>query len=114
MSSIINTTKGLGVFAAPKTILTASDTLSFVGSADQELILYNATASAVVVTLDGANGTTVVIPGTGGVTASVASGLAVTVPANDFQIVRLQNVSAYLQGAVAVTGGVGVVACIIQ
>jgi hypothetical protein len=114
MASIINTTKGLGVFAAPKVSLTGTDTLTFVGTLDQELILYNITASPVVVTIDGAGGTTVVIPGTGGVTASVASGLAVTVPANDFQIVRLQNVSAYLQGAVAVTGGVGVVAAIIQ
>jgi hypothetical protein len=114
MSTIINTTKGLGVFAAPKVSLTGADTLNFEGTQDQELILYNTTASPVVVNIDGAGGTTVVIPGTGGVTASVASGLAVTVPANDFQIVRLQNVSAYLQGAVAVTGGVGVVAAIIQ
>lgn len=114
MATIINTNRGVGVFAAPKTVLTASDILTYDGTKDQELILYNITASAVVVTIDGAGGTTVPVPNTGNAAFSVAAGLAVTVPANDFQIVRLPAVSAYLQGIVAVTGGVGVVATVLQ
>jgi len=113
MAAIVDTDSNVaGPFTATKTILTASDTLTYVAGSGQELILYNITASPVVVTIDGAGGTTVVVPNTGGTTLSVASGLAVTVPANGFQIVLLDKVSAYLNGAVALTGGTGVIACI--
>ena len=115
MAAISNTSKSvLGAFTPTKTILSASDTLTFTEGTGQELLMYNITGSPVVVTLDGASGTTVVVPGTGGTTLSVASGYAVTVAANGFSIVRLDTIPAYLNGAVAVTGGVGVIACITQ
>ena len=113
MAAIGITSKNvLGPFTPTKTILSASDTLTYTSGAGQELILYNITGSPVVVTLDGASGTTVAVPGCGAATLSVAAGLDVTVPANGFQMVRLDTVPAYLVGAVTVTGGVGVIACI--
>lgn len=113
MAAISNTSKNvLGPFTPTKTILSASDTLTYTQGSSQELIMYNITASPVVVTLDGASGTTVAVPGCGATTVSVASGLAVTVPADGFQIVRLDTIPAYLNGVVAVTGGTGVIACI--
>lgn len=115
MAAIVDTSKQVaGPFTATKTILTASDTLTYTSGAGQELIMYNITASPVVVTIDGDGGTTVVVPDTGGTTLSVASGLAVTVPANGFEIVQLDKIKAYVAGNVAVTGGVGVIACIIK
>lgn len=115
MAAIVDSSRDVaGPFTPTKTILTASDTLTYTPGANQELVLYNITGVAVVVTIDGAGGTTVVVPNTGGTTLSVASGLAVTVPANGFQVVMLDKISAYLNGAVAVTGGVGVIACIIK
>jgi hypothetical protein len=115
MAAIVDTDSNVaGPFTATKTILSASDTLTYTPNAGQELVLYNITGVSVVVTIDGSAGTTVTVPGTGGTTLSVASGLAVTVPANGFQVVLLDKISAFLQGTVAVTGGTGVIACILK
>lgn len=115
MATLTNTSKNvLGSFNPTKTILGAADVITFVANANQELIMYNITASPVVVTIDGAGGTTVTVPGTGGTTLSVASGYAITVPANGFTVVRLDTIDAYCAGVVALTGGTGVIACIIQ
>lgn len=115
MATLVNSNKNVaGPFQPTKLVLTASDTFTYVPGANQELILYNITGSPVVVTLDGAGGTTVTVPGAGASTFSVASGLPVTVPANDWQVVRLDTISAYLQGVIAMTGGVGVIAALIS
>lgn len=114
MSAITDSTRAAGPFNPTKVILTASDTLVYTPGASQELVMYNITASNVVVTIDGAGGTTIAVPGTGGITVSVAAGLAVTVPANGFTVVELDKIPAYLVGAVAVTGGTGVIACIVK
>lgn len=115
MATIINTSKNVaGAFTASKTTLTASDTLTYVPNVNAELIMYNTTGSPVNVTIDGSAGTTVPVPGAGAQTFSVATGLVVAVPANEFVVIRLDTISAYLNGTVAVTGGTGVVAAIIQ
>lgn len=115
MATLVNSSKSvLGPFLPTKLVLTASDTFTYLPGKNQELILYNITASPVVVTLDGSAGTTVLVPGAGATTVSIASGLAVTVPANDWQIVRLDTIPAYLQGTIAMTGGVGVIAVLIS
>lgn len=115
MATLVNSSKNvLGPFLPTKLVLTASDTFTYVPGSNQELILYNTTASPVVVTLDGAGGTTVLVPGAGSTTVSVAAGLAITVPANDWQIVRLDTIPVYLQGVIAMTGGTGVVATLIS
>lgn len=113
MATLTNTSKAvLGPFTPTKTILGASDVITYTAGLAQELIMYNITASPVVVTIDGAGVTTAVIPDTGGVTTSLAAGLAITVPADGFRIVRLDTIPAYLVGAVALTGGTGVIACV--
>lgn len=115
MATLVNSSKSvLGPFLPTKLVLTASDTFTYLPGANQELILYNITASPVTITLDGAGGTTVLVPGAGATTVSVAAGLAVTVPSNDWQIVRLDTIPAYLQGVIAMTGGVGVIAVLIS
>lgn len=113
MANIIVSNKNVaGAFNPTKNTLTAADVLPY--SAGQSLLMYNTTASAVVVTIDGDGGTTVAVPDSGGATFSVAAGLAVTVPANGFTIVNLDTIKAYLKGTVAVTGGVGVVAVLLS
>lgn len=107
-----SSTNVAGPFTPTTVVLSAADTLTY--SSGQTMVLYNITASPVVVTLDGSGGSTVVVPDTGGTTLSVASGLAVTVPANSFKVVQLDKVKAYMLGTVAVTGGVGVIACILR
>lgn len=102
-----------GVFVPTKTVLSAADVITYTPNANQILVLHNITGVAVVVTIDGASGTTVPVAGAGGTTVSVAAGLAVTVAANAFNAVRLDTISAYLQGVVAVTGGVGIEAIVL-
>lgn len=115
MAAIPNASKtGLGPINVAKTALTASDTLTYNANTGQELYMYNTTGTPVVVTIDGNAGTTVPVPGAGATTLSVASGLAVTVPANDFTLVKLDTISAYLKGVVGVTGGTGVSAIILN
>lgn len=114
MATLVTSSKNvLGPFLPTKLILTASDTFTYVPGTNQELILYNITGSAVVVTIDGAGGTTLPVAGAGAATFSVASGIAITVPANDWQIVRLDTIPAYCNGVIAMTGGVGVIAVLI-
>jgi hypothetical protein len=114
MTIIATTTKStVGAFAVPKTVLTGNDTFTYNSATSQELILYNITAAAVVVTLTGAAGTPVVVPLSGGSTFSVSGGIAITVPANNFEVVVLPTVDVFLKGVITVSGGVGVVAAII-
>lgn len=93
-----------------RTTLTASDTLVYVFGGRQILSLVNGTGSPVVVTLTGSAPLSPTIPGLG--TVSAAGGKAITVPANGVTLVDLDDISAYIAGAaaVAVTGGVGVLA----
>lgn len=102
----------IGAFAVTEQTLTASDTLTFTPARKQLLVLRNDTAGSLTATIDGADGTTVSVPGVGSV--SVASGLAIAVPANSVRAVVLSTISAYLQGVVAVTGGAGIKAQLVD
>lgn len=95
-----------------KITLGASDTLTYTPNGNQYLMLHNTTAGSLTATIDGNGGTTVPIPGTGA-TFDVSSGKAVTVAAGVLKMVKLDSISAYLQGTVAVTGGTGLIAWII-
>lgn len=118
MAVVVNTNKGVPGAIAPAqvTLGTFGDTLTYQANASQELILVNTLASAVVVTIDGAGGTTVAVPGTGGATFSVAAGYTVTVPASGMSVVQLDTISNFLQGVVSISAATGAVvkASIIQ
>lgn len=94
-----------------RTTLTASDTLTYVQGSGQNLHLYNTTASAVNVTLVGTAPTTLSPDGYGG-TLSTAGGKTITVPANGWTVVELDDIWAFLTGSgtVTVTNGTGTVA----
>jgi hypothetical protein len=98
-----------GPITATVTVLTASDTFIYTPNGRQLMHLFNTTASPVVVTFDGSGGTTISPPGYGG-TIDVSAGKAVTVPANGTVALNLDTISSFLQGTIAVTGGVGVTA----
>lgn len=90
-----------------RTSLSASDTLTYTSGGNQVLVLYNTTASPVTVTITGSTATTI-SPAGYGATVSVASGIAIVVPASGTKAVCLDKISAYLSGNITVTGGVGV------
>lgn len=89
--------------------LSASDTLTYVQGSKQTMFLYNTTAALVTVTFTGSAATSISPPGYGG-SISVAGGKAIAVPANGSVLLELDDIYAYLQGTVTVTGGTGVTA----
>lgn len=99
-----------GATTIARTVLTASDTLVWNGDGSRQILeLYNTTAGLVTVTIDGSASTTIAPAGFGG-TVDVSAGKAIAVPASTTVAVELGKISAFLQGTVAVTGGVGVTA----
>lgn len=95
----------------PRLALGASDTLNWQSGANQTLVLFNTTASPVVVTLVGTAPTTLSPQGYGG-DISTSAGKAITVPANGAKMLNLDDISAFLTGTgvVTMTGGTGVTA----
>lgn len=105
-----NTVSGVnGAVNLTLTTLGASDTLTYSSGSGQYLFFYNTTASPVIATVVGAGATTISPAGLGG-TVSTASGKAITVPASGATIVKLDVISAYLVGAITITGGTGLLA----
>ena len=99
--------EAVGLLAIAKTALTGADTLTYSTSVSQTLYLENTTASAVTVVIDGDGGTTFT-PGGIGATINLQAGFSAVVPANGSVAVTLRNISQFLKGTVAVTGGTGV------
>lgn len=91
-----------GSFAAAITTLSADDTITFNAKKKQLLVLRNTTGGSLTVTIDGADGTTVAVPGIGNV--SVAAGYAIVVGAGLSVAVMLTSVSSYCQGVVHLLG----------
>ena len=113
MATIASTnSRQVGVFTPTTTTLTSSDVLPYDSAKTQLLVLSNQTAGSITATIDGADGTSVTVDGLGSV--SVASGLAITIPQNEIRMVRLQSIRNYLQGVVAVTGGTGLRAQLLE
>lgn len=103
----------VGKFLVSPTTLTGADVLVVSPAARQTLYLQNTTAGSVTVTVDGAAGTTVVLPGMGA-TTDVSGGYAIPVAAGTIQAVALVNIRNFTQGAVNVTGGVAGVTAWVQ
>ncbi len=95
----------IGAFSSTESTLTSSDTITVAPAKLQLLSLRNATAGALTVVIDGADGTTVSIPGYG--TVSVASGYSISLAAGEQKAVILSTISMFLQGVVTITGGTG-------
>lgn len=103
-----------GKFNVAPTALTGTDTLVYSAGKLQTLYLYNTTANAVTVTIDG-DGATTVTPSGLGKSVDVSAGYAIAIAAGTLQAVALPSIRAYLTGTVAVTGGVaGVTAWIAE
>lgn len=104
MATITKTSLG-GPGQRPMTevTLTASNVLTYEPGTGQILILRNPTGSAVSCVIDGADGTTVPAPGIGNVDVSMGYSVG-AIPAGEVRLIPLDTISAYLQGAINVTG----------
>ena len=106
--SNINRTAAAGAFFPTMvTLATSGDTLVYSQGSNQELVLFNSDVSAIICTIDGSAGTTVVVQGAGDTTVSVAAGYAISVPAGGFAVLLLDKVPNYCQGTVAISAATG-------
>lgn len=103
---------GTGPKAVVETTMTASDTLVFAKGSNQILRLRNTTGGPLTVTITGADAVAQTYPEGG--TVNYAAGYSTgVIPATTGDILlRLDTLSAYLQGTVTLTGGTGIKASI--
>lgn len=103
----------LGEVTVVKTTLTGTDDFVYNKGKRPILILDNVTAGALSVTIDGAAATTQYVNGVGNIdisagytTASIGAGACIAI--------ELKEISSYLAGAIAVTGGTGIEAQLLE
>lgn len=113
MATIVATTHSTtGTYTPTVTTLGASDTFTFKPNVRQVLELVNPTGGNITVTLDGAGGTSVSKQGVGAI--DVSAGKSFTVNASSRLSIPLNLYSDYLQGVIAVTGGTGLTAVLLE
>jgi len=103
-----------GVVAVTETVLTGTlDTFVYRAGVQQVLVLRNATAGALTPVIDGASGTTVNVTGIGAI--DVSAGFSVgSIAAGAVKSIYTDSISAYLNGTIAITGGTGLVATLLE
>ena len=104
---------GSGDLTVSETTLGASDTFVYVRGKTKFLYLNNETAGALTVNIDGDGATTQFASGVGSV--DLTGGFTtVALAAGDVRIIPLDTIASYLAGTIAVTGGTGIVASILE
>lgn len=97
-----------GAFAAARTTLSASDTITRDERFTQILHLHNPTGGALSLLIDGDGGGNENVPGLGVV--STAAGYTINVPAGEVRVVNLATIAKYTQGVVTLSGASGLIA----
>jgi hypothetical protein len=103
----------IGLVTIAKTVLGASDTLTYNPGQLQTLVIENDTASPVTILIDG-DGVTTFVPGGIGDSIDLAAGFTFLVAAGQTRAVALKNIQRFLVGTVTLTGGAGAKAYIIS
>ena len=114
MATIAKTNvSGSGDITVSETTLGASDTFVFVRGKTKYLYLNNETAGALTVNIDGDGAVSQPVSGVGAV--DLTSGFNVgPIAAGVVKVVILESRASYLAGTIAVTGGTGIVASILE
>jgi len=105
--------KGFGDRAVTVTTLTGTDSFAYDASKKPVLVLNNVTAGALTVTIDGDEAGSVTVPGAG--SFDISSGFSTAeIAAGDVSAISLASIGAYLAGTIAVTGGTGIEASLLE
>lgn len=115
MATIVATNVNVsGVKAVTETTLTGTlDTFTYRTGVNQTLILRNATAGALTPIIDGAGATTYNVEGVGSI--DLSAGFAVgSIAAGQVKSIRTESIGRYLAGTIAITGGTGLVATLLE
>lgn len=115
MATIVATNaNAAGAVVVTEVTLTGTlDTFTYRAGVNQTLTFRNATAGALTPIIDGAGSTTIAITGVG--TIDLSAGFAVgSIAAGGVRSIRTDSISQYLAGVIAITGGTGLVATLIE
>lgn len=104
---------GTGERAMVETTLVGTDDFVYVSSSKSILILRNPTAGALTPKIDGGDGTIVPVAGLGDVSVADGKTLA-SIAAGAVAVVPLDTIRKYLKGTIAVTGGTGLIASLLE
>lgn len=104
---------GSGDITVAVTTLGATDTFVYVRGKTKFLYLDNVTAGALTVNIDGDGATTQPVSGVGSVDLTAGFSTS-SIAAGDVKIIPLDTIASYLAGTIAVTGGTGIVASILE
>jgi hypothetical protein len=112
MAVIAQTARG-AVAELTRTVLSASDTLTYVPNTNQYLELDNNTAGSLTVVIKGsAPSAAFPVPGTGGTTIDLSTGRSIVIAASKTFGISLDSIAPYLAGTgvVTITGGTAIIA----
>lgn len=114
MASIVATNaNAVGTNIVTETTLTSSNTFTYREGVNQTLILRNPTGGALSPIIDGASTSTVSIVGIGSI--DLSAGYAVgSIAAGAVKSIRTESIGKYLQGAIDITGGTGLIATLLE
>lgn len=114
MATIAPTTlQGSGVRAVTETTLTASDTFTYLPNTGQMLIIRNTSGGSITVNIDGADG--VQTPFQGVPAVNLQSGYFLAAMAvGVVRMIPLDSIAGFLQGVIAVSGGSGATAILLN
>lgn len=103
-----------GAAAVAETTLNGTtDAFTYVAGRGALLVLRNPTAGALTPVIDGDGASSVAVSGVGSV--DVSAGYSVgSIAAGAVKVVRLDSIREYLAGTIAVTGGTGLIASILE
>lgn len=105
---------GTGVKAVTETTMTSSDTLTYVPGSRQILRLRNITGGALTVTLTGSGAVSRTYPEGGTVNYAAGFSTGSIAATTGDVLVKLDKISAYLDGTVTLTGGTGIKASLLN
>tara|TARA_R110000751_G_scaffold65483_1_gene133936 strand:+ start:6780 stop:7127 length:348 start_codon:yes stop_codon:yes gene_type:complete len=109
----VTNAKVTGGVTAAEVTLTGTDTFTYTRNKSAVLVLRNPTAGALTPVIDGDGATTVGVAGVGPI--DISAGFSVgSIAAGAVEVIRLDTISEYLAGAIAVTGGTGLVATLLE
>lgn len=101
-----------GVVFTPETLDASTDTFTYKTNKAALLVFVNTTGASRTVNILGDEVTTAKIPGVGAV--DISGGYDMTVGNGKMGVISLGAISEYLEGTIAITGSVGLLATILE
>ena len=105
--------KSIAPVTVTETTLDGTDTFTYDASKKQYLILRNPTAGALTPNIDGDGATTQYAVGVGNVDLTGGFTFA-SIGVGDVVVTDLDDIKSYLSGTIAMTGGTGLVASLLE